>query len=556
MPRFRSLSAVLTVLAVMVSSWFAFSWLPSGSAAADTPTRGRPTAGLRVMTYNIRYDNGSSSHAWVDRLPKMAELVRADDPDLMGVQEALHQQMIDLSDALPGYSWIGQGREGGVDGEYSAIFYRTDRLALMKSGDFWLSDTPKVPGSTSWGNHIPRMVSWGLFRDRRTQRLVYHYNTHLDCDATCGTTNGNEVRLKSARLIAERTVDLPQPVILTGDFNAVAGTSDPYRYLTGRGRFGDSWEESELRGPIVGTYNGYHAPQIGGDRIDWILRLGKVRTLRNTIDTTGTDPANYPSDHFPVISDLVVGESPTGPIADETAPQQVDGLATRVDANAVSLSWEPADDNVGVESYNVYGSTDPDAAPGTSTLLSHQAGLAFQHRGLGLGETWYYRVAAVDRLGNIGEPSAIGSVTTSSDQLLFEAEAGVPLLAGSARAESQANCCDLTWSGDHQLLVYSDAVGDRASFIIDVPLSGHFDLAVDATKAGDFATWAVAVDDQTVGQSYNAYASSITLANSIPIGSMDLDSGPHTITFTVTGRDAASKNYRMGIDTVRLTKIS
>ena len=70
-------------------------------------------------------------------------------------------------------------RGGGADDEHMGVLYRTDALRLVESGDFWLSDTPDVVGSITWGNLYPRMVTWGLFESRDDGRRFYLFNTHF-----------------------------------------------------------------------------------------------------------------------------------------------------------------------------------------------------------------------------------------------------------------------------------------------------------------------------------------------------------------------------------------
>ena len=135
---------------------------------------------LKAMTYNLRYASSESENAWPLRRPIMAELLREKQPDVMGTQEGLLQQLNDLLADLPGYARIGVGREGGDKGEFSAIFYRTNRLEVSDMGNFWLSDTPNVAASTSWGNKLPRMATWAKFHDRTANRDFYFLNTHLD----------------------------------------------------------------------------------------------------------------------------------------------------------------------------------------------------------------------------------------------------------------------------------------------------------------------------------------------------------------------------------------
>ena len=75
-------------------------------------------------------------------------------PDVIGTQEGLHRQILDLENDLPGYGRIGVGREGGSLGEYMAIFYNTERLKPLEQSHFWLSDTPQTISSASWGTRF------------------------------------------------------------------------------------------------------------------------------------------------------------------------------------------------------------------------------------------------------------------------------------------------------------------------------------------------------------------------------------------------------------------
>ncbi|GLZ10823.1 endonuclease [Actinomadura sp. NBRC 104425] len=291
----RARLSFLGLLAVLVALVFGAVAVAASAPASAGDAR------LRVMTYNIRLDADAPPRDWASRLPLMKQVLRRQRPDLLGVQEATWPQMRDLDAALPGHDWIGMGRQGGTRDEFSAIFYRKDRFEVLDFDHFWLSDTPLVIGSATWGNTITRMVTWAKFRDRRTGRVFYHVNTHFDHQS-------QNARVKSAELVLQRVrgFEAGVPVVLTGDFNVAAGKSDPYTILTGDDAFADTWETAERRGPAYNTFGGWKPPVPGGDRIDWILSRGKVRTLWTEIDTYEKN-GQYPSDHYPVVAHLIVG---------------------------------------------------------------------------------------------------------------------------------------------------------------------------------------------------------------------------------------------------------
>lgn len=260
-------------------------------------------APLRVMTYNIRYASEVEPHPWSERRPLLLARLGEHQPDLLGVQEALWQQVRDLAGALPGYGWAGEGRQGGNRDEFGAVFYRRDRFRLLASQNFWLSDTPSVAGSVTWGNAYIRMATWVKLRDLRTGHSLYLLNTHLD--------NRSEYsRVRSAQLILQRVRGFSPgvPVLITGDFNTPAGDSESYRILTGPDALTDTWTAAARRGRVYSTHTEWRPATPGGGRIDWILSRGAVRTLATRIDIWH-DGDRYPSDHFPVIADLVVQAS-------------------------------------------------------------------------------------------------------------------------------------------------------------------------------------------------------------------------------------------------------
>lgn len=169
MPTIRSLLrlapiGLTAVLLVAASASCARSTVALGASPAPA------TSSLKVMSFNVRYDNpGDGVNAWPNRRDWVASLMRFHEADVIGVQEALASMLRDLDQRLPGFARFGVGRTNGVaEGEFSAILYRTDRLALQDSGTFWLSPTPEAVGSKGWDAALERIATWGRFRDRRT----------------------------------------------------------------------------------------------------------------------------------------------------------------------------------------------------------------------------------------------------------------------------------------------------------------------------------------------------------------------------------------------------
>jgi endonuclease/exonuclease/phosphatase family metal-dependent hydrolase len=293
----RSITVILSLVACD-SSLFQFS------AAAQTAATGAPGT-LTVMSYNLKFGSTNPPNAWPQRRPLMRELIEKVAPDVFGTQEGLYGQLQDLAADLPAFQWIGVGRDGGSRGEFMAVFYRTARLEPLAFDHFWLSDTPGVIGSKTWGPKLARMVTWVKFRDRETKREFIFVNTHFDHQVQAA-------REKSAQLVRDRvaTFDPKLPVLLVGDFNAAAGSNKAYVMLTEDKFFTDTWTTARERvNEGIGSFNGFKALQKGGPRIDWILSRGEVAADRIEIVTFSRD-GQFPSDHCPVVAKLRLGTTP------------------------------------------------------------------------------------------------------------------------------------------------------------------------------------------------------------------------------------------------------
>ncbi len=258
-------------------------------------------AELGVMTFNLRYASPTPPNAWPTRRPVMKACIEKYAPDIFGTQEGVYHQLKELASDLPDYSWIGLGRDGGSRGEFMAVFYRTDRFEPMAYDHFWLSDTPEVMGSSTWGHSNRRMVTWVRFKDRRDGSEFHFWNTHLDHEV-------QPAREKAADLIRSRIakLDTKLPLLLVGDFNAVAGANKTYDILTADGFFRDTWKlAGERRNETHNSFTGFGTPKMDGKRIDWILLRGQA-SVRATEIVTFEQGGQFPSDHFPVMTWLTL----------------------------------------------------------------------------------------------------------------------------------------------------------------------------------------------------------------------------------------------------------
>ncbi len=264
---------------------------------------------LKVMTFNVKV--GSSEDGldhWRYRRSIFMELLWRYPHDLICTQEGLPFQLTAIKEEFGDFDYVGKGRYHGVEvdreqesgsGEHCAIFFDEGKFTLRDHGTFWLSDTPEISGSMSWGNDLARIVTWAYLEIRHTRKRFYTFNTHFHW--------GEEFQRKAALLLSDRIRSLAprEPVILAGDFNAVPW-SEPWKILKGSGAKDglillDCWQAlnmPESKGGSSHSFTGQ--PE---DRIDWILASGHFRMKAVEI-IEYNQAGRYPSDHFPVLATL------------------------------------------------------------------------------------------------------------------------------------------------------------------------------------------------------------------------------------------------------------
>lgn len=227
----------------------------------------------------------------------MVELLRELEPAVLGTQEGLDHQLADVLAGLgEHYALTAEHRGDGEREESSAIFFDTRLVELVDVRHRWLSPTPEEPGSRGWGAHFPRMFTVARFRPIADGGALVVIATHLDHEVEVA-------RLESARILAGEVAGLDGevPVVLMGDFNVDVGSA-PYRALVAAG-LRDAVGVAAERGPVMGTFNAYAAPDPAGERIDWVLVNDRVRVASARV-VDAAPGGQYPSDHLPV--DVVI----------------------------------------------------------------------------------------------------------------------------------------------------------------------------------------------------------------------------------------------------------
>lgn len=256
---------------------------------------------FRLLSFNIRYANsGDGPDRWENRREAVAKLIR-EEADIAGLQEVLPKQREEIAERCAEFGVIGVGREPNDGGEASPILFRKERFSPLASGTFWLSDTPEIPGSRTWGNTLPRICTWVRMRDAKSGAVFFFFNTHLDHQS-------QPSRERAVLLIIQRMQkrEGSEPMLLGGDFN-INEDNPAFAPLAGT-------DASNLL-PLVSAYKMMSVPAEGtfhsftgkpqSSAIDFFFlehdrwKLTSFAILKTTY--SGIDgKARYPSDHFPI----------------------------------------------------------------------------------------------------------------------------------------------------------------------------------------------------------------------------------------------------------------
>lgn len=253
---------------------------------------------LKVMTYNIRYATEQDGiNAWSKRQDKVFELLKREDPAIIGLQEALQSQIKDILNNLKEYDYIGVGRDDGkTQGEYSPILFKKSLYKIIEQNTFWLSETPTIAGSKDWDAAITRIATWARVKEKKSGKSFIVINTHFDHIGTVARKN-------SAAILKSKAAEISKglPVIIMGDFNCTRDDA-PYQVLMEQ-------KEPILTDPAPpdapGTFCTFQVDSIPCVAIDYIF-FTKEWNSQDYHVITDNDGKNYPSDHLPVTVQLAI----------------------------------------------------------------------------------------------------------------------------------------------------------------------------------------------------------------------------------------------------------
>ena len=249
-------------------------------------------APLTLISCNIRYSTTDDGpNCWQARRELLARVLNQHHPIILATQEGREPQLRELAESLPYLKLISERTPWIAERMYPCFFVDTSVVQVSGHGDIWLSETPHIPGSSSFGSAFPRLCTWVRLSLAGKNWLMA--NAHLD--HVSAATREQQVRVLVTELKRLRQVN--EQLIVMGDFNDAPTSITRQIIMNEFSELRDGWNTSEESShhPFTGSLS-------TGQRIDWILTPQAM--LAEISFDKSQENGRWPSDHFPVICQL------------------------------------------------------------------------------------------------------------------------------------------------------------------------------------------------------------------------------------------------------------
>lgn len=264
----------------------------SGTQTGGTSTSDRVI--MKIMSFNIRTgtsDKGTAN-AWDKRKAGVFEMLKTEEPMIVGLQEARKFQRTEILAQCTDYDGFGVCRDTGkdVEGETGSVIYNKKLCTIEKYGYFWLTEKDTSVPNVGWDATYKRMATWAVVKVTKSGKRFFFMSTHLDHEGPQAQAGGMQVIMQKFEEL--NTEKLPQ--VLVGDFN-VLQTSDVFK-VTEATMYNARLKASNSDN--TGTFNNWGSSNKIIDHIFMSNTGFKLRSYK-TVNWAFAG-VQYISDHYPI----------------------------------------------------------------------------------------------------------------------------------------------------------------------------------------------------------------------------------------------------------------
>ena len=241
---------------------------------------------LSIISFNIRCCNDADGHSIEERAPRLEKVVMPYDADVIGLQECTPSWMEHIEKIFNDkYGIFIHYRESKPHSEATPVLWKKDKFNCVKTGYFWLSDTPDTE-SRGWDERpYHRICNYVILEEKESKKRFAFMSVHFGFGDPCQT--------KSAHLMSDYADKFGSiPTVVVGDFNM---TPDTVGYKAMTENFSDV--NALTARDTSSTFHGYHPEDHPSSHIDYCFTKGAVQAIsQSKIDETVD--GKYPSDHY------------------------------------------------------------------------------------------------------------------------------------------------------------------------------------------------------------------------------------------------------------------
>ncbi len=250
---------------------------------------------LNIVSFNIRCCDDVNGNSIAERAPRLNKVISQYNADIICLQEYRPAWEKHIEGYYcEKYDMFSKYRNNTIDIEASPILWRKDKFECIKTGYFWLSDTPEVE-SRGWDElcNCYRMCIYTVLKEKQSGETFTVMNTHFGF--------GDKGQIDSAKLIySYRQKESNYKTFITGDFNM---TPDSVGYAEMTKNFNDV--NALTSNDLSTTYHGYKPDEINDQHIDYCF-IDKDITPINQKIITDTVDGMFPSDHYGLFIELEI----------------------------------------------------------------------------------------------------------------------------------------------------------------------------------------------------------------------------------------------------------